>query len=967
MLNFLSKSICMVSLMLATLGAANAAEQTLKNEYYSLTLHKDHGVLVESATGLQFRCTPAFTILATGTDPQLKNRPGGIKNINYNVVSWKVDPQRLQKDKLLQTVKGDAGIAGDGFDDAILRGSTDGRTADLFCAGNTLVVTASGARIKDNAIHFVFAENPSFELTATLGFSESANEPVLEFSFTPLIKGYYSVGFTGMPETERLEFDEIWQPLIWQEKRFPDMSYMTLAYRCTVPATMVRVNEGTVALVADPVEMPFDPLPMMENSRFGVAVRNAKGHAQPMIFAPVLGGYGSYMDAGNPFQFKMRLVIEHGGCNDTYEYIARNIFGFADYRHNSIVSLNETLNNMLDYGMSEYSHFIEDLKGCSYSTDVPGAVKNVSSLNPLNMALITDNRDIYQHRAYPLMEYMVSREKFLFSLDREQKIQNPSRDMKGPCAPLTELTALYDVFQRANPVFLTLAKKMYGEDRTLNLNVVEEGDSWKNSLALYKSTGDNSYLEKAMTDADAYLTRRMAQAQTDFMDPDAGGLFFWTGFAPKWIDLLELYEQSGEQRYLDAAHSGARKFAMFVWMCPTIPDENILVNKGGKAPLYWYLKSKGHEQMYLPEEDVPAWRLSEMGLTPESSGTSNGHRAIFMANYAPWMLRLSYYAQDTFLHDISRSAIVGRYRNFPGYHINTARTTAYEKADYPLREHKELSVNSFHYNHIWPMMSMLFDYLVTDVFVRSDGQISFPSQFIEGYAYLQNKFYGHEPGEWYGMKDVYLWMPQDILECDCVELNYLTARSGSKLLIAFTNQSNEAVTAAISLNTDLIEKLVGTVKQANARSQNGAQQSLAVNDGKFNIAVEAKGLTTIEIDDVQIEVKTQPDILERTQADAWEKDYLEVSLGNARAMILPGLDNNNAYLYLQSDEAEISAVILHYEQAGAWKTMHDDTFPFEFTVPLNRADAKFKFYFEGITVDGNVIRSKEEVLQRENR
>lgn len=961
MQNYLAKSICTVSLMVASLGFANAAEQTLNNEYYFLTLHEDHSVLVEGKTGLQFRCTPTFTILASETEPQLKNRPGGIDNINYNVVSWKVDPQRLQKDKLLQTVKVGAGIAGDGFDDSILKGSTDGRTADLFYAGNTIVVTANNAHIKDNAILFTFERNASFNLSANLTFSDSADEPVLEFTFTPLIKGYYSVGFTGMPEVDCSEVDEIWQPLIWQEKRFPDMSYMTLAYRCTVPATMVRMNEWTVALVADPVEMPFDPLPLMENSRFGVAVRNEKGYAQPMVFAPVLGGYGSNMDAGKSFQFKMRLVIEHGACSDTYEQIARNIYGFTDYRRNSIVSLNETLNNLLDYGMSEYSRFLEDLKGCSYSTDVPGAVKNVSSLNPLNMALITDNPEIYQHRAYPLIEYMVSREKFLFSLDREQKIQNPSRDMKGPCAPLTELTSLYDVFQHANPVFLTLAEKMYGVDRTLNLDVVEKGNSWKNSLALYKSTGDKRYLQKAMAGADAYLSRRVEQAQTNFRDSDAGGLFFWTGFAPKWIDLLELYEQSGEQRYLDAARAGARQFAMFVWMCPTIPDETILVNKGGKAPLYWYLKSKGHQQMYIPEEDVPAWRLSEMGLTSESSGTCNGHRAIFMANFAPWMLRLSYYAQDSFLHDIARSAIVGRYRNFPGYHINTARTTAYEKADYPLREHEELSVNSFHYNHIFPMMSMLFDYLVTDVFVRSEGQISFPNQFIEGYAYLQNKFYGHEPGEWYGLRDAYLWMPKGVLECDNVELNYVTARSVNKLLIAFTNQSNEKNMAMINLNKHLIGNLSGKTKHALIRLQNGERQSLTVEDGSFKVSVEAQGITTVEIDDVEIIPAFQSDILERKSTDAWSTDYLEMSFGNARAMILRGIEHDNIYIYLQSDDDEYKTVSLHYESAGVWKTIVDDAFPFEFTVPVTNDATKFEFYLSGTSVADK--KEKSEVVR----
>jgi len=39
-----------------------------------------------------------------------------------------------------------------------------------------------------------------------------------------------------------------------------------------------------------------------------------------------------------------------------------------------------------------------------------------------------------------------------------------------------------------------------------------------------------------------------------------------------------------------------------------------------------------------------------------------------MANYAPWMMRISALTGDALLHDVARSAVVGRYRNFPGYH-----------------------------------------------------------------------------------------------------------------------------------------------------------------------------------------------------------------------------------------------------------------------------------------------------------
>ncbi len=957
-----ARSVLAVSLTAILAFHASAENVPIKNDYYSLTLRDDLSVCVQSKSGGKFECSPAFTIIATDADPELKNRPAGIEHVNYNVASWKVDPARLRQDKALKPVNIGEGLAGDGFDEAVLRGATAGRTADLFSAGNTVVVTASKAKLNGASIQFSFDKNLPFDLSAALTLSRDAREPVLEFCFTPRKSAYYSVGYTGMPAREPGAWEEIWQPLIWQEKRFPDKSYLTLAYLCTVPAAMVRANGQCAALVADPRELPFEPLPVMDNSRFGVAVRNAGGQAQPMIFAPALGGQGSLMNAGATFNFKMRLVSTQGHCSDAYEEVARGVYGFADYRRNDIASLNDTLDNMLDYGMGGHSQFVEDLKGYSYSTDVPGAVKNVSSLNPLEMALVTDNPDIYQHRAYPLMEYMLSRGKFLFCLNPRQKIQSPSRDLKGPCAPLTELTSLYDVFQKSNPVFRDLAEKMYGTDRTLNLDVVEKGSSWKNALALYKATGEKACLKKAMAGADAYINRRIARLQTDFNDPDAGGLFFWTGYAPKWIDLLELYEQSGKRRYLEAAQAGARQYAMFVFMCPSIPNQNILVNKGGKAPMYWYLKGKGHKQMCCPEEEAPAWRLSEVGLTSESSGTCGGHRAIFMANYAPWMLRLGYYANDAFLKDIARSAVVGRYRNFPGYHINTARTTVYEKADYPLRKHNELSANSFHYNHIFPMMSLLFDYLVTDVFVRSDGQISFPGQFIEGYAYLQNKFYGHKAGEWYGKNDVHLWMPRGVLACDNVELNYLTARGGEKLFIAFTNQSNEEVTATVALNKALIGGLAGEKKRAKIRRQNGARECLPVDDGVFRVSVKARGITAVEIGDVEIIPAFQSRILGRTSAARWSPDYLELPFGGARAMVLPGVEKDNAYIYLQSDDTEFREITLHCGQGGPWGAIHDAAFPYEFTVPLDSAAAEFRFYLEGVSVDGKTVRSTEAVL-----
>jgi hypothetical protein len=751
----------------------NSQKKDISNDKFKITLTEQHQIIIEDHNlEVAFEFSPKFKVFMRDDDPKMALRPASISKVPYNVVTWLT---MLGEDlDILDEAKRDESQQGDGFDARILDAGVSKRTANLFQAGESMDLMPVRMETSDSAFVFYYDnEGKSFSFRSWLSLPESGY-PKLSFEFIPLKDAFYSIGYIGAPSYEFKNVREIWQPMIWQEKRFPDQSYMTLAFRCPLPSALVTAGDHTFGVVADPDEFPFDPLPLMENSRFGVAVRNKQGRAQPMLFAPVMGGQGSLMQAGEQFDFAMQFFLEPSEMLSAYKTLARDVYHFRDYRSNGPHQLNRTLNNVVQYGMSHWSHFVDSLKGCAYSTDVPGAVKNVSSLNSLEMALIMDNQKIYDERAYPIIEYLLSREKFLFSLDREQKIQNPSRAMDGPAAPVSELAALYDISHGQSPAFLKLAQQEYTQSRIRNLDKLERGDTWQNALALYRASGKQEYLERAMAGAEKYIENRVLQKATDFEDSLAQ-LFFWTGFVPDYIGLFQLYEASGDQKFLDAAHQGALQYTQFVWFSPEIPDNEILVNKGGVAPLYWYLKGKGHIPMTAAEESVPAWRLSSIGLTPESSGTCQGHRAIFMAHHAPWMYRIGYEAGDSFLMDVARSAIVGRYSNFPGYHINTARTTIYEKPDYPLRPFKELSVNSFHFNHIWPLASVLADYLVTDAYVRSKGAIDFPSEFIEGYAYLQSKFYGHRAGAFYG-EEAWLWMPQKVLEVSSDEVNFITAR-----------------------------------------------------------------------------------------------------------------------------------------------------------------------------------------------
>ena len=362
---------------------------------FELSMNTDNSIEV-SFDDRAFMFKPEFTVLYSDTDPSLKLRPAGIKGVRYNIPTWK----NTTSGDSLQEVERDVAQQGDGFDDRILDGESFKRTPNLFHAGKIYKITAESYVENRDSIVFEFPKNDQFDLAATLTLSNGY--PELKFNFQPKEDGYYSVGYSGAPAQDISETGEIWQPLIWQEKRFPPAPYMTLAFRCPIPTAFVKQGDYVTGVLAHPDQFPFDPLPLAENSRFGVAVRNLEGKAQPLLFAPVLGGTESKMTVlDSSFSFSMFLFLDKGDCDDAYEAVARQFFGFKDYRKNGLITLNQTLDNIVEYSLSKYSRFNAEQKGFEYSTDVPGAVKNVSSLNPLELALVYDDENIYDQRAYP--------------------------------------------------------------------------------------------------------------------------------------------------------------------------------------------------------------------------------------------------------------------------------------------------------------------------------------------------------------------------------------------------------------------------------------------------------------------------------------------------------------------------------------------------------------------------------------
>lgn len=951
-----------IALILATFCSAGAAfAQTLSNDRFTVRVHGPSNIDVISFDGSLTTLEMRFLVQQAKVDPFLNmkqaNFPG--KSIEYNVSTWHLGEDHSKEHEVKKVL----GHVADGYDPNADAALPSDRTADVYAAAPGITLIPQAVHAAGDRIEWTYPVESDFQLKAYMDLSKGDADPSISFELTVYSSMWYSVAFIGAPAISYVDVQSLWQPLLWQERRLPDKPYLTEAFRCPLPSTFVQSSDVTRGILAAPEELPFDPMPTWKNSRFGVVLRTQQGKARSTLFSPILGGPGSFMKKDSSYRFHMLWVQRKKSIFETYKEMATDVYGVSDYRENAHTNLNHTFENMIDYAMGPFARFNDDLRGSAYDTDVPGSVKNISALHPLSIAIVTDDQDIWTKRARPMIEYGLSRERFLFSISSNVKGQGASSRLAGPGVPLSELTALYSMSGKRNPFLLEQAKALLDKPRSLNLDTPTRIGWWGDDLALYRATGDRHWLDKAISMADRYLKSRVETPQSDFSDPGSDGMFFWTSFVPRWIELYELWQITHQKRYLNAAHKGADAFTEFIWMSPHIPDTSLLVNRGGLAPLY--RTGKEYTPIHVPEEMVPAWRLSEIGLTPEAAGTSKGHRGIFLTTFAPFFLKLSGETDDSFLQMLGRDAVVGRYASFPGYHMNTARTTVYEKPDFPLRSLSVLnSTTSLHYNHIWPQIAMIADYLVSDAELRSRGAIHFPSQFAEGYGYVSTEVYGDRPGSFFADKGVWLWMPKHLAEPKNIQLNYIAARGTASVYFAFTNQSDKEVSTTVHLDAARLN-LNGEMHPIRIWTQNGRESRSRMVGSAIQVTVPAHGLTSVAIDRMKLSPRFQNSFAPHVSSrSVWKRNYVSLQPAGLHAMVLDmGPKWRSIYLYLQAATEQVKDVVLEYSTSNKWVSVSDASFPFEFTIPLSSQENKFRFRAFVHMRDGSTVKLEDELRQ----
>ncbi len=702
------------------------------------------------------------------------------------------------------------------FDNTDYAVKIDGDSSNPFFAGTlTEARAAAVSKTAADCIKVTYDCGDAGTLTGYWTIADSGPYVGVRLVFKPAVEGTYSLALHGAKGVGDASATGGLMPPMFAGKRLPQTPLMLFSSQMSqcLAAVGADLSFGpATSFVSADLDTFGDNWGGYDHSPVGFTLRNSAGELQPVAFSPLPGMADSKVKANRTVEARFIAGIVGGYWADALEYVSDNVFEVGDYRRPDGCSLSRTARNIIDLiADDEFSGWAPALKGFwdieADGNTAPTVVQS-SPLAVIGAALLTADADLYERRALPTIEYLLSRNGYRTRANAPQQL-DPTQSQ----FPTTLFAGINTLTGGLNPWLADLALPG-GATRASN-GYFSTLQQFSQEIAAMRLTGDDSRLGRARELADAYVGELMADNLPDM----AAGSFYNSQMTPDWTPLLDIYALTGDECYLRAAEHGAAHTLAGIKSWPRVADGDMTVHPGGVfdgvTTIWW----KGSEQFRLgfprtegdaPEHLTEAWRVSAVGLGMEQPATyfvrtaGKTVRPVFMNSRAPRLLELSAAGGKAIFETYARNAVIGRSANYPGYYA-TGYTDLTMSEEFP---YKGPDVSSIYYHHIPAHLAMIQDFLVSEATTRSNGSISVEPARQEGFVWFTNNVYGASRGR-IDDADVRLYMPRNAVGCSNPDINVLTARSDSQFFIILTNDGDDDTTASLTLGNDIARRTGG--------------------------------------------------------------------------------------------------------------------------------------------------------------
>jgi len=836
-----------------------------------------------------------------------------------------------------------------------------GDTSNPFKAGRKSTLRAVSARQvsgTDVELQYLGADGEKATGVWTL---QGPNQH-LKVNYPVAKAGYYSVGFGPFQPWPKDRADFVLLPPMFQMQRLPDQPLMLASATMPHALALAQISPTngtpaiTYAVAADIDRMPFE-WGKRTNSPYGFSLLDAQSQVQPTAFSPVLGMQGSKLEAGQSLEASFVAYSAPGDWMNALTELSDKTFHVTDYREPLQASLTEAALNMIDLIKdADASGWDAHLRGF-HQIEGEASVTHAAPLTLLSAALLTQDPDFYATRALPMMEFTLSRQIAHHALKPNIHYVPQSvipLTLPGRAFSATYWLGLYDMTGGANPWLKQFIPSITDLQK---ISADPQIPTWSHMLADYGASPSPEKLSAIEASCDAWITKKFDTKQTVPLGVQPFSNF---AFYPYWWDLLDLYELTGKQRYLDAAVEGGFHTVSGLWSHPHHPDGNVTIHPRGRYvggtgedQLYWKGEKKyrlgfPRKQGDSPQRDVPAWTVSRVGVGIEQPLTlyfhdgDYGMRNILNNSYAPALLRLASLSGLEIFKTYARNSVIGRFANYPGYYVN-GFTDIYMSPDFP---YKGPDISDIYFHHIPVHLGFTLDYIFTEAETLSGGAVKFPSSKQQGYVWFNNRQFGGAPGTVYGESGLWPWLTRKAFSVDSPLINYFGAVGEGKLNVIVTNSTRRNASAKLRLDPALSEVPRGSAWEFLVNGTPEAKGTVGESgmiELPFSLPPAAVGVFRFASGKNGLPGLTNP-------AAPVVAQPITVSLpspwGKLHAMRIRSPFGKDAlYLYATQMAPKGSSLIVHFEQ-GKLPPASVTQPPYEISIPDVPVDQTVKFQVE---------------------